>query len=270
MNYTWSRNLQFINSPDVFNTSVGKDLVAANPPQVLRITFDYDDAAAQSGFPSSATNTYRRSSAVGEWRLRLYYQTGAYIGRPLAGSNNTISRWLGRGPGTAGCVGCGAQLKKNADGSYMSPWSVDWTDLSGTHHTDPLDINCRCFDPAKTVVLNPNAWQPIPDAGWTSDTSTYSFFRAARRPSESANIARNFRIKEKYTFQIRMEFQNIFNRAFLPAPQITTFSPVNASATLQKGSNGNYIGGFGTFGNLGNSSALGAQRTGQVIARFTF
>jgi hypothetical protein len=261
VNYTWSKNLQFISSPDVFNTSVGKDLVAANPPQVLRITFDYETPRPK-GIPVLG-NKYI-SQIVGGWGVAaaFYYQTGAYMGRPLSGSNNAISRWLGRGPGSA-------QLKKNADGSYMNPWSVDWTDLSGNHHTDPIDINCRCFDPAKTVVLNPNAWQAIPDATWTADTSTYSFFRAPRRPSESANLARNFRIKEKYTFQIRMEFQNIFNRAFLPAPQIA-FSPVNASTTLQKGSNGNYIGGFGTFGNLGNSSALGAQRTGQLIARFTF
>jgi len=126
--------------------------------------------------------------------------------------------------------------------------------------------------------LNPNAWQAIPDAQWTDDTSTYAFFRAPRRPTESANIARNFRLKEKYTFQIRLEFLNIFNRAFLPPPLISTYSPINASATLQQASNGNYIGGFGTFGNLSNSGALagyplglgGGQRTGQLIGRFTF
>lgn len=206
------------------------------------------------------------------------------MGRPLSGSNNAISRWLGRGTGTALAPGStsapawnGAQLKKNGDGSYMNPWSVDWTDLSGVHHTDPLDINCHCFDPNKTVVLNPNAWQQIPDGTWTSDTSVYSFFRAPRRPTESANIARNFRIKERYTLQIRLEFLNIFNRAFLPPP-IISFSPVNTAATLQKAANGNYINGFGTFGNLGNSGALagyplglgGGQRTGQLIARFTF
>jgi hypothetical protein len=160
----------------------------------------------------------------------------------------------------------------------MSPWSVDWTDLSGQHHTDPLDINCHCFDPEKTVVLNPNAWQTIPDATWTADTSTYGFFRGARRPAESANLSRNFRYKERYTLQIRMEFQNLFNRAFLPAPQLTTFSPVNAAATLQTSADGRYIAGFGSFGNLRNSGALsggtvglgGGQRSGQVIVRFSF
>jgi hypothetical protein len=203
VNYTWSKNLQFISSPDVFNNSVGKDLVAANPPKVLRITFDYT-----TPYPKTIPvlgNKYI-SQVVGGWGVAgaLFYQTGAYMGRPTSGSNNAISRWLGRGPGSA-------QL----------------------------------------------------------NTSTYGFFRAPRRPNESANLARNFRIKEKYTFQIRMEFQNIFNRAYLPAPAIA-FSPVNALSTLQKAPNGTYIGGFGTFGNLTNSAALGAQRTGQLIGRFTF
>ena len=150
----------------------------------------------------------------------------------------------------------------------MNPCSVDWTDLSGTRHTDPLDINCHCFDPEKTVVLNPAAWHTIPDGTWTADTSTYAFFRGARTPRESANLARNFRFKERFQLQIRMEFQNVFNRRFLPAPQLA-FSPVNASSTLQLSSDGRYIGGFGTFANLRNSGALAGPGlgSGQRAAR---
>ena len=157
----------------------------------------------------------------------------------------------------------------------MNPWSVDWTDKSGTHHTDPLDINCHCFDPEKTVVINPAAWQTIPDATWTADTATYAFFRQARTPRESANLAKNFKIKERFQFQIRMEFANIFNRTYLPSPALG-FSPVNTASTLQKSVDGRYIGGFGTFNNLRNSGALAgaglgsSQRAGQLIARITF
>jgi hypothetical protein len=39
--YTWSKNLQWYSSPDVFNQSLGKDLVATNPPQTLHISFEY-------------------------------------------------------------------------------------------------------------------------------------------------------------------------------------------------------------------------------------
>ena len=168
-----------------------------------------------------------------------------------------------------------AVLRKNADGSYQNPWSVDWTDLGGTRHTDPLNINCHCFDPEKTVVLNPAAWDTIPDATWTADTATYAFFRGARTPRESANLARNFKFKERFQLQIRMEFQNIFNRKFLPTPQLG-FSPVNAGATLQRSADGRLINGFGSFGNLRVSGTLAGpglgsgQRAGQLIARFSF
>jgi len=160
-------------------------------------------------------------------------------------------------------------LKRNADGSLMSPWSVDWIDNSGTHRTDPLDINCHCFDPAKTIAINPDAWQVIPDATWTADTSTYAFFRAQRKPAESMNFQRNFRIKERYTFQVRIEFQNVFNRIQLPNPSMN-FSPINTANTYQKAPNGNYTAGFGTFGNLANGAQLGTPRSGQLIGRFTF
>jgi len=62
-------------------------------------------------------------------------------------------------------------------------------------------------------------------------------------------LARNFRFKERYTFQVRVEFQNVFNRIQLPSPSLA-FNPGNVTNTYQKAPNGNYIAGFGTFGNL--------------------
>ncbi len=282
--YTYSKNLALTGYPDVFNPTVGKDVVAANPPQILRISFEYVTPRYKGNLPVLGNKIVSYILGDWGWSSALYYQTGPYLARPTAGSTNAISRWLGRGPGSA-------QLKKNADGSYMNPWSVDWYDLNGNHHTDPLDINCHCFDPNKTVVINPNAWQTIPDATWTADTSTYTFFRGVRVPRESMNFARNFRIKEKYTFQIRMEFTNIFNRSFLPAPNMA-FSPVNPTYGCSGGVtgctgssvNGSYTSGLGTFTSfgsnlgLGNAGALGGgglglgagQRTGLLIGRFTF
>ncbi len=40
----------------------------------------------------------------------------------------------------------------------MSPYAVNWTDYDGKVHAEPLDINCHCYDPTKTQVLNPLAW----------------------------------------------------------------------------------------------------------------
>jgi hypothetical protein len=75
--------------------------------------------------------------------------------------------YLGRGPGSA-------QLKTDANGQPMNPFAVNWTDLDGVVHPEPLDINCRCYEPTKTIVLNPAAWESIPDGQWAAQTSRFA------------------------------------------------------------------------------------------------
>jgi hypothetical protein len=266
-NYTFSKNLQYVGSPDIFNRDNGKDIVPGNPPQVLRVSFSYQTPRPAASIPVLGNKWV--AYAVGDWQLSgaLFYQTGTYIARPSSNGTNPISRWLGRGPG-------GAQLKQNADGSYMSPWAINWTDLDGQTHPEPLDINCHCFDPEKTIIFNPNAWTNVPDGQWASQTQILPFFRNARRPSENANFARNFRVgpEGRYTLQLRVEFQNIFNRQFAPLlPTVPTGTLGNFTTPVSLSPDGRNIAGFGTFGNLRNASAFGpAQRSGQFIARFTF
>jgi hypothetical protein len=259
-NYTYSKNLQYASSPDIYNLANGKDIVGANPPQVLRIAFSYTVQRPNASTPFLG-NKYV-AQVVKDWQLgaATFYQTAGYLARPSSSGTNPISKWLGRGPG-------GAQLKQNADGSYMNPWSVDWTDYSGKHHTDPLDINCHCFDPEKTQVLNPAVWSNIPDGTWGAQTAILPDFRGARRPSESANFARNFRFgpESRFNLQTRIEFTNIFNRMTAPNPTLGNFStPIGLSA------DGRNISGFGAFGNLRAAGTLGVPRAGQFIARITF
>ena len=75
----------------------------------------------------------------------------------------------------------------------MSPWSVDWTDNSGTHHTDPLNINCHCFDVTKTVVLNPAAFTNVPDGQFAANQGSIRSFRGfrylRRTPTSAATSA---------------------------------------------------------------------------------
>jgi len=259
-NYTFSKNLQYISAFDVFNRANGKDIVPGNPPQILRIFFEYQVQKPSSSIPVLGNKIV--SWAVRDWAISgaMTYQTAAYLGRPTGTGANPVSRWLGRGPG-------GAQLKKGADGEYLNPWSVNWTDLDGNKRTDPLDINCKCFDPNKTQVLNPAAWELVPDGQWAAQTQQIPSFRASRRPNESANLARNFRFgpEGKYTLQVRVEFQNVFNRRFLPAPTLGNFATAPTTNAL-----GNFIAGYGTFGNLSNSGSFGTPRSGQFIGRFTF
>ena len=261
-NYTYSKNLQQVSAFDIFNRANGKDIVGGNPPQILRVSFLYEVQKPSSSLPVLGNRWV--SQAIAGWGISgaLFYQTAGYMGRPASGAGQPISRWFGRGPG-------GAQLKRNSDGSYMSPWSVNWTDKTGKARTDPLDINCACFDPEKTIALNPNAWEAVPDAVWAAQTQTLPFFRSARRPNEAMNLARNFRFgkESRYALQVRVEFQNIFNRRFLPTPQ---GSALNFTTVPVPTADGRYTSGFGTFGNLRNSGQFGQPRSGQFIARFSF
>lgn len=264
-NYTFSKNLAWNSCPDVFNCVNGKDIVGGNPPNVFRLTFSYQTPRPSDSIPVLG-NKYV-AFAVKDWQISaaMFYQSASYLGRPgNFNSASPISQWLGRGPGSA-------QLRKNPDGSYMSPWAVNWTDLDGKIHPEPLDINCKCFDPNKQPVLNPNAWANIPDGMWGDQTQQIPFFRQSRRPTESANLARNFRMgpEGRFNLQVRVEFQNIFNRLFLPAPNLGGGGSVNTP--VLRDANGNILSGFGTFGNLNNAGAYGnTQRSGQFIARFSF
>jgi hypothetical protein len=265
LNYTYSKNLQYLSTFDIYNPTTGKDIVGANPPQVLRLSFEYQVQRPNASLPVLGNKIV--SFAVRDWAISgaMFYQTGTYLGRPTNAAANPISRWLGRGAG-------GAQLKQNADGSYMSPWSVNWTDLDGNKRTDPLDIDCHCFDPRTTQVLNPLAWSNVPDATWAAQTNQLPFFRNARRPTESANLARNFRFgpENRFNLQVRVEFQNIFNRKFVPGPTLgnvaTPPTPVLGSTPAATA----FTAGFGTFGNQAVAGVYGTPRSGQFIARFSF
>ena len=77
----------------------------------------------------------------------------------------------------------------------------------------------RNFNPYTDIVLNPAAWEPVAaNQTGPAPSTLYSDFRGPRRPQENLNVGRIFRIKERYSFQIRGEFVNVFNRTLLPNP----------------------------------------------------
>lgn len=108
----------------------------------------------------------------------LSYQSAPLVGLPTSSGSLPISNFLGYGPGPAQLI------------PGMSPWSVDWTDLNGVHHTDPLDINCHCFNPTTTQVLNPAAWTNVPNGQFAANQSSIRSFRGFRIPVENANFSR--------------------------------------------------------------------------------
>ena len=267
-NYTYSKNLELTSSVDPFNRQLGKDLSGNDIPHVARLTLQYQVPRFRNSGSQLLSNRIV-SSILSDWGVGVYlnYQSAPLINRPVSSGSVPINQFLGYGPGSA-------QLKTNADGSYMSPWSVDWTDYSGKHHTDPIDINCHCFDPTTTVVLNPDAWENIPPGQFGAQQTGLRFFRGVRHPTENANISRTFRITERVQLNVRAEFNQVLNR--MQVPQISTVSPFNTSLpnfasaprTFTSGANkGLYSSGFGTILPTSGTSGM---RTGQLIARITF
>jgi hypothetical protein len=270
-NYTFSKALSQSTSPDVFNRALGKNLSGADLPHQFRISAEYQTPRIGAGVPVFGKSWV--SYLLSGWGLGIYaqYQSAQILERPAPGAGQPISDWLGRGPCVAGAfgpVGC-AQLKKDPQtGDYMSPWAVNWTDYNGKVHAEPLDINCKCYDPAKTIVLNKDAWESVPNAQWANDYTNLRFWRGVRRPQESANLSRNFRFKEgRITLQIRAEVNNVFNRTLLPNPTTNGSTSFTTAPTL---TNGVYTGGFGSFGNVTGGAGLGAARSGLLIGRFQF
>jgi hypothetical protein len=124
------------------------------------------------------------------------------------------------------------------------------------------DLNCHCFDPNTTFVLNPQAWVNPPAGQFGSAAAYYSEYRYQRRPVENVSLGRNFRINEKTNLQIRAEFTNIFNRT-----EFNNVTAGNALATQTRNPAGQTTGGFGY---INTGTVFSPPRQGTLVARFTF
>ena len=115
------------------------------------------------------------------------------------------------------------------------------------------------FDPFTHLMLNSKAWQAPPDGQYGTGSAYYSDYRYRRRPSENMSLGRNFPLREGMNLSIRIELMNLFNRVQIPDPPVD-FNSDNAT--------------YPWFGQLGSPAApltnTAGQRTGQIVARFTF
>jgi len=124
------------------------------------------------------------------------------------------------------------------------------------------ELNCHCFDPNKTFVLNPAAWVNPPAGQFGTASAYYNDYRYQRRPVENIGLGRVFRIRERVTLSIRAEFTNIFNRTEMANPTST-----NILATQTRNAAGQTTAGFGW---INTSSVFTQPRQGDIIARFRF
>jgi hypothetical protein len=128
------------------------------------------------------------------------------------------------------------------------------------------NLNCHCFDPSTTAVLNPAAFTAPAPGQFGTAAPYYSDFRYSRHPNENINLGRTWRIKERMSLNLRVEFSNFLNRTFLNNPTAT-----NPTTPVTHGSNGLLTGGYGYISTVFSSTNQLAQpRNGVIVARFSF
>jgi hypothetical protein len=220
---------------DIFNRNNNKELSASSRPNWTTFAVNYTT-------PHVSQNRWL-SFATRDWMLGavLQYGSGLPIASPASPGNNNSATLL------------------------RSTYS---TRIPGV----PLylvDINCHCYDPTKTQVLNPAAWTDTPSGTFSPSAAYYNDFRYQRRPSELASFGRTFRLKERVSLALRAEFNNVFNRTLLLGTTAGTFvQPSTALNTpVKTDASGRNISGFGTINTTGTVSG---ERQGTIVARLTF
>jgi hypothetical protein len=227
--FTWAKELDTISktSLDVQDRASAKGISSSSRPFISGLGINYT-------VPRVASKKLL-SMVLGDWTLGGFFQyaSGTPIAPPAANANPTMSSL-----------------------TFQSAYQVR---VPGV----PLftnDLNCHCFDPHKTFVLNPNAWVN-PSPGTFGTAGYYDDYRQQRRPVENLGLSRRFRLKEKYALNIRGEFTNIFNRTSMNNPTSTNPQAVQTTA------NGATTGGFGY---IDTTSVFLPSRQGQIVARFEF
>ena len=248
--FTWQKSLDTLGgTPDVENLALAKAVSSLDQTLVSRVGFTYT---------MPALGPHALSYAVRDWFFNgfLYYASGIPLAAPSAAGNTT---------------GYPAALASATVNSLTFQATPNEVRVSG----QPLylkDLNCHCYDPNTTILLNPAAWTN-PTPGQYGGAYYYSDFRGERRPIENFAFGRHFRIVgERLSLNIRAEFQNIFNRTYLNNPSVA--SPQTApTCKLPSGANGACSSGLQVvsgFGSINTSSLLYQPRSGQLVAQFVF
>jgi hypothetical protein len=227
--FTWAKQLDnFGGTPDVQNRGLSKTLATLDQPFVSGLGFNYT-------LPKWGKNK-ALSFVVRDWTLGgfVQYASGTPIAPPAANLGPTLN----------------TLIFQNSNVQNRVPGVPLYTQ----------DLNCHCFDPNKTFVLNPSAWaNPAP--GQFGSGTLYNDYRNQRRPVENLSLGRMFRLREKMTLNIRAEFTNLFNRTEVNNP--SSINPQSA----QVSTNGQTTAGFGF---INTTTTAVAPRQGQLVAQFRF
>jgi hypothetical protein len=235
---------------NVFNRYQNKYLSQYDQPFLFNTSVTYTTPRTSFKTPFNKA----LSAALGDWTYGafLQYASGMPMQVPLAQSN--LNNYLFQGQSFAN----------------RKP---------GVPLFTVKDINCHCYDPNTTFVLNKDAWYD-PDPGtFGSSPAYYNDYRKQRRPVENMNLGRRFQITEKASFNLRIEFTNVFNRAFWGDPggstagaALTQWTLAQTRQPLKPGQTiANTATGFGMVPTTGFTTTQNLYpRQGVLVGRFTF
>ncbi len=231
---------------DVYNTANNKQLSGFDQPQTFLVNFTYTTPSTR--FFGDSHGGKALQWLAQDWTLGgvLRYASGMLIRTPPS-NNNLLSELQIGGANNPALWGGGTTFENYNAGQGC------------------LNVNPNShFDPTKTLALNPNAWTDVGQGQYGVSAPYYNNCRWQRQPEESLSMGRIFRIKEKYSLQIRAEFTNPFNRVFYTMPSVVN----STAAPAHNNPNGALSSGFGYINTL---NGAGTQpRSGQLVARFVF
>jgi hypothetical protein len=230
--FTWSKELDTLSLVnDVQNRANSKSLSANSRPLISGIGFNYT-------LPAWGKNK-ALSFAVRDWQIGGFVQYASALPFAPPAANNSPSL---------------AAVSFQNTFQNRVPSEPVFTQ----------DLNCHCFDPNTTFVLNPKAWVN-PGPGQFGSGTYYGDFRQQRRPLENLAFGRLFRIRERMNLNLRIEFTNVFNRTEMANPTVT--SPQAVQTRVNSSPNSQTTAGYGY---INNSTVAQPARQGQIVARFQF
>jgi hypothetical protein len=233
--FTWAKQLDnFGGTPDIQNRGLSKGLSTLDQPFVSGIGVNYTLQ------PWGKNRVL--SFAVRDWQFGgfLQYASGTPLAVPLVSSSPTLATLTFQSATT--------QVQNRVPGVPLFT----------------QDLNCHCFDPNTTFVLNPTAWtNPAP--GQFGSATLYNDYRSQRRPVENLALGRLFRIRENVSLSMRIEFTNVFNRTEFNSPTLAALT--NPQAAQTRSATGQTTAGFGF---INNTTVAVNPRQGQVVAKIQF
>ena len=240
---------------DVLNHDQNKQLSSLSRPFLLVLSFNYTTPKIKAG----GTGFKALSWAARDWVFGgvLRYQSGVLIQTPPS-SNNFF-----------------AQLARRDNPATFSDANT-FENLNPGVPLLKVDPNCHCFDPQRTLVLNPAAWTDAAPGTFGTSAGYYNNYRWQRQPAESLSLGRQFPLAKegRVVLNFRAEFFNIFNRVQLTPPSVGgAFGPVNTLTQPANAPDGTYTAGYGFINMVPGGFNLGyveKPRSGQLVARITF